>query len=66
MWSQRSSFASDLYSNNSIFDGSVSPYPTTWSLSYYTGGQYVEILDVSVYDLHWEAIGHGDALATIP
>jgi|GEM_PF-2451295 len=59
-------YASDLYSSHDIFDGSVEPYPTTWSLSYYIGGQYVKIWDVSLYNLNWEAIGHVDAVATIP
>ena len=57
--------ASNLYSSISILDGSISPYPTTFGLSYYTGGSYRPIYDISIRDGDWEARGHVTAISTL-
>ena len=58
--------ASDFYSSISILYGIIGPYPTTWNILYTVNGERVRILNISIYHLNWEAIGHGDAKATIP
>jgi hypothetical protein len=56
-------FGNNLYCSISLFDGTISPYPTEWSVSYSVGGQKAFIYDISISHYNWEAIGHVDVHA---
>jgi hypothetical protein len=58
-------WAKDLYCSISLFDGTISPYPTEWQVSYAVGGQNAKILDLSISTTSWEVIGHIDAVARL-